>query len=87
MLYELKEIKESSAFFVIVEAGGKSYLFGRSIRGEFDVSSVLESFGGGGHEFASAGKFEGVPAERLKGLLEALLKGEKVPLKVKEIMS
>lgn len=87
LLYELKEIKESSAFFVIVEAGGKSYLFGRSIRGEFDVSSVLESFGGGGHEFASAGKFEGVPAERLKGLLEALLKGEKVPLKVKEIMS
>ena len=52
-----------------------------------DVSAVLESFGGGGHEFASAGKFEGVPAERLKGLLEALLKGEKVPLKVKEIMS
>jgi len=87
LLYELKEIKESSAFFVIVEAGGKSYLFGRSIRGEFDVSSVLESFGGGGHEFASAGKFEGVPAERLKSLLEALLKGEKVPLKVKEIMS
>lgn len=87
LLYELKEIKESSAFFVIVEAGGKSYLFGRSIRGEFDVSAVLESFGGGGHEFASAGKFEGVPAERLKGLLEALLKGEKVPLKVKEIMS
>ncbi len=87
LLYELKEIKESSAFFVIVEAGGKSYLFGRSIRGEFDVSAVLESFGGGGHEFASAGKFEGVPAERLKGLLEALLKGEKVPLKAKEIMS
>ena len=87
LLYELKEIKESSAFFVIVEAGGKSYLFGRSIRGEFDVSAMLESFGGGGHEFASAGKFEGVPAERLKGLLEALLKGEKVPLKVKEIMS
>ena len=87
LLYELKEIKESSAFFVIVEAGGKSYLFGRSIRGEFDVSAVLESFGGGGHEFASADKFEGVPAERLKGLLEALLKGEKVPLKVKEIMS
>ncbi len=87
LLYELKEIKESSAFFVIVEAGGKSYLFGRSIRGEFDVAGVLESFGGGGHEFASAGKFEGVPAERLKGLLEALLKGEKVPLKAKEIMS
>ncbi|MFN3471191.1 MAG: CBS domain-containing protein [Aquificaceae bacterium] len=87
LLYELRELRESSAFFVIVEAGGKSYLFGRSIRGEFDVSEVLEKFGGGGHEFASAGKFEGVPAERLKSLLESLLKGEKIPLKIKEIMS
>ncbi len=87
LLYELKEVKESSAFFVIVEAGTKTYLFGRSLRDEFDVSKVLERFGGGGHEFASAGKFEGVSGERLKALLESLLKGEEVPLKVKDIMA
>ncbi|MFN7065079.1 MAG: CBS domain-containing protein [Aquificaceae bacterium] len=87
LLYDLKEIRESSAFFVIVEAGGKSYLFGRSIRGEFDVAKLLQNFGGGGHEFASACKFEGLSAERLKVLLEALLKGEEVPLRIKEMMS
>ncbi len=87
LLYELRDIREASAFFVVVEAGGKTYLFGRALRDEFDVSEVLKGLGGGGHEFASAVKLEGVSGERLKNLLEALLKGEKVPLKVKEIMS
>ncbi len=87
LVYELRDIRESSAFFVIVEAGGKTYLFGRAIRNEFDVSEVLRKLGGGGHEFASAAKFEGVSGERLKGLLEAMLRGERVPLKVDEVMS
>lgn len=87
LLYELRDIRESSAFFVIVEAGGKTYLFGRALKDEFDVSEVLSKLGGGGHEFASASKFEGLSGERLKSILEALLKGEKVPLKVKDIMS
>ncbi|MFN3598961.1 MAG: CBS domain-containing protein [Aquificaceae bacterium] len=87
LIYELRDIKESTAFFVIAEAGGKTYLFGRSLKGEFDVSEILEKFGGGGHEFASACKFEGLSAERLKALLEALLKGEEIPLKIRQIMS
>ncbi|MCS6999146.1 MAG: CBS domain-containing protein [Aquificaceae bacterium] len=87
LFYELRDIREASAFFVIVEAGNKTYLFGRSVRGEFDVSELLQRFGGGGHEFASAVKFEGVSGERLKEVLKALLKGEKTPLKVEEVMS
>ncbi|MFN3946851.1 MAG: DHH family phosphoesterase, partial [Aquificaceae bacterium] len=66
LIYDLRDVRESVAFFVIVEAGGKTYLFGRSLKGEFDVSKVLERFGGGGHEFASACKLEGLSAERLK---------------------
>ncbi|MFN3871237.1 MAG: CBS domain-containing protein [Aquificaceae bacterium] len=87
LIYDLRDVRESVAFFVIVEAGGKTYLFGRSLKGEFDVSKVLERFGGGGHEFASACKLEGLSAERLKALLEALLKGEEIPLKIREVMS
>ncbi|RME10532.1 MAG: CBS domain-containing protein, partial [Aquificota bacterium] len=87
LLYELRDIRESSAFFVIVEAGGKTYLFGRALKDEFDVSEVFTKLGGGGHEFASAAKFEGLSGERLKSILEALLKGERVPLRVEQIMS
>ncbi|MCS6957671.1 MAG: CBS domain-containing protein [Aquificaceae bacterium] len=87
LLYEIKDIKDASAFFVIAEAGGKTYLFGRSVRGELDVSNVLQRFGGGGHEFASAVKLEGVSSERLKEILQALLRGESLPLRVEEAMS
>ncbi len=87
LLYELRDLREASAFFVVAEAGGKTYLFGRSLKDEFDVSEILRKLGGGGHEFASAAKFEGVSGERLKSLLEAILKDERVPIRVKDIMS
>ncbi|MDW8433885.1 MAG: CBS domain-containing protein [Aquificaceae bacterium] len=87
LIYQLKDIRESSAFFAVVEAGNKTYLFGRSVRGEFDVSEVLRKFGGGGHEFASAVKLEGVSGERLKSLLKSMLMGKKVPLRVGEVMA
>ncbi|MEZ0361616.1 MAG: CBS domain-containing protein [Hydrogenobacter sp.] len=87
ILYELKEVKEASALFVIVSAGHKTYVFGRSIKEEFDVSKVLEYIGGGGHAFASATKLEGVDAERIKSILTSLLEGKKVMLKVKDVMT
>lgn len=87
LVYELRDVKDASAFFVIVEAGNKTYLFGRSIRNEFDVSQLLNKFGGGGHEFASACKLEGVSGERVKSILVALLRGERVPLLVSDVMS
>ncbi|MFN3813132.1 MAG: CBS domain-containing protein [Aquificaceae bacterium] len=87
ILYDLKEVRESSAFFAIVSAGQKTYVFGRSLRKEFDVSSVLERIGGGGHTFASATKLEGVDAQRVKSIVLSLIKGERVLLKVEDIMS
>ncbi|SHK30420.1 CBS domain-containing protein [Thermocrinis minervae] len=86
-VYRLREVEDSDAFFVIVQAGDKVYLFGRSIRGSFDVAQVLEKLGGGGHEYASALKLHHVSAERVRSLLVKLLKGEHVPLRVKDVMS
>ncbi len=87
ILYDLKEVRESSAFFAIVSAGQKTYVFGRSLKGEFDVSSVLERIGGGGHTFASATKLEGIDAQRVKSIVLSLIKGERVLLKIEDIMS
>ncbi|WP_448588437.1 CBS domain-containing protein [Thermocrinis sp.] len=87
VIYRLEDAKDSDAFFVIVSAGSKTYLFGRGLKGRFDTSKVLEVFGGGGHSFASAVKLEDVEAERLKTLLVQVLKGEKPAIKVKDVMN
>ncbi len=87
IIYDLREVRDSSALFVIVSAGYKTYVFGRSLRGELDVNKILEHFGGGGHTFASATKLEGAHAERVKSVLTSLLEGKRVALKVKEVMS
>ncbi|RMH05308.1 MAG: CBS domain-containing protein, partial [Aquificota bacterium] len=87
LIYELREVRDSAGFFVIVEAGNKTYVFGRSIKGVYHVNRVLERLGGGGHEFAGAVKLEGVSGERLKGVIKHLVKGEPVPIRVRDIMS
>ncbi|RUM29823.1 MAG: poly-A polymerase [Aquifex sp.] len=87
LLYEIKDLKESDAFFVIVEAEGKTYVFGRSQDSDINVGEILSHFGGGGHKEAGAVKLENVPAERLKELLKVYLKKKYVKLKVKDIMN
>ena len=87
VVYRLEDAKSSDAFFVIVSAGSKTYLFGRGLKDKFDTSKVLEVFGGGGHSFASAVKLENVEAERIKTILVQILKGENPPIKVRDIMN
>jgi len=88
LLYEIKDLKEADAFFVIVEAENKTYVFGRSQTKEIDVGKVLEQFGGGGHPEAGATKLENVSAQRVKNLLVNFLKGIKTPrIRVGDIMS
>ena len=88
LLYEIKDLKEADAFFVIVEAQGKTYVFGRSQTKEIDAGKVLSYFGGGGHPQAGALKLENVSAERIKTLLARYLKGIKPPkIRVGDIMS
>ncbi len=78
LVYELKEFTENvDAFFVIYEAGGKTYLFGRAVNTGFDVAKVLKKLGGGGHKEASSLKLSNISAERVKRrLLEVLLQNE-----------
>ncbi len=88
LLYEVKDLKEADAFFVIIEAEGKTYVFGRSQAKDIDVGSILERFGGGGHPEAGATKLENVSAQRIKNLLIRYLRGLKPPkFKVGDIMS
>ncbi|RUM28587.1 MAG: poly-A polymerase, partial [Aquifex sp.] len=87
LLYEIKDLKESDAFFVIIEAEGKTYVFGRSQSEDIDVGEILSHFGGGGHREAGAVKLENVSAERIKELIKAFLKRKYVKLKVRDIMN
>lgn len=87
LLYEIKDLKEADAFFVIIEAEGKTYVFGRSQNPEIDVGKILEPFEGGGHREAAATKLENVPAERIKELLIGFIKKKHLKLKVKDIMN
>jgi len=87
LLYEIKDLKESDAFFVIIEAEGKTYVFGRSQSEDIDVGEILSHFGGGGHREAGAVKLENVSAERIKELIKAFLRRRHVKLKVKDIMN
>lgn len=88
LLYEIKDLKEADAFFVIIEAQNKTYVFGRSQTKDIDAGKILSQFGGGGHPEAGATKLENVSAERIKNLLIGYLKGIKPPrLRVGDIMS
>ena len=88
LLYEIRELKESNAFFVIVEAGNKTYVFGRSKDKDIDVGKILTAFGGGGHEEASSVKLENVSAKRIKELIIKYLRDSQLPkIHVRDIMS
>ncbi|GAB6065158.1 A-adding tRNA nucleotidyltransferase [Aquifex pyrophilus] len=87
LLYEIKDLKESDAFFVILEAEGKTYVFGRSQSEDIDTGEILSKIGGGGHREAGAVKLENVPAERVKEILKGILTERFVKLRVREIMS
>ena len=88
LLYDIKDLKEADAFFVILEAEGKTYVFGRSQDPEIDAGRILSHFGGGGHREAGALKLENVPAQRIKSLIVNFLKSEgPVRIKVGDVMT
>ncbi len=88
LLYEIKDFKESDAFFLIVEAGSKTYVFGRSQNRKIDAGKILSGIGGGGHPEAGALKLEGVSAERIKSIIKRLITEEGPSgFRVKDIMS
>jgi len=89
LLYQLKEFEANhlAGFFIIFEAGNKTYIFGRSLIEEFNVSKYLEKLGGGGHKGAGSLKLEGISAERVKKRLKDILTGKLRDISVKNFMS
>ncbi len=88
LLYEMKDLKEADAFFVIVEAENKTYVFGRSQTEDINVGEILSHLGGGGHPFAGAVKLENVSAGRIKTLLISHLRGLSAPrVRVGDVMT
>ncbi|HIO42291.1 MAG TPA: CBS domain-containing protein [Aquifex sp.] len=76
LVYRMKEFTERvDGFFIVYEAGNKTYLFGRAVNPNFDASAVLRRLGGGGHGAAASLKVEGIPAERVKKRLVDVLTG------------
>ena len=88
LVYQLKEFTEKvDGFFIVYEAGNKTYIFGRANNKNFNVAEVLRRLGGGGHEEAASLKLEGIPAERVKKRLKDLLKGDLENLYIERFMS
>ena len=79
VVYKLKEFTSGvDGFFIVYEAGNKTYIFGRAVNERFDVADILKRLGGGGHREAASLKVEGIPAERIKKRLIDVLTG-KIP--------
>ena len=76
LLYEVKDLKEVDAYFVIIEAGRKTYVFGRSQCKEIDAGDLLSRIGGGGHPEAGSVKLENVSAQRVKTVIKRILMRE-----------
>ncbi len=76
LVYKLKEFTEKvDAFFIVYEAGNKTYVFGRANNPEYNTAEVMKKLGGGGHGEASSLKLEGIPAERVKKRILDVLRG------------
>ena len=76
LVYQLKEFTENvDGFFIVYEAGNKTYVFGRAVNPEYNTAEVMKKLGGGGHGEASSLKLEGISAERVKKRLLDILQG------------
>ena len=74
LVYQLKEFTENvDGFYIIYEAGNKTYVFGRAVNSDYNTAEVLKKLGGGGHGEASSLKLEGITAERVKKRLLDIL--------------
>jgi len=74
LAHRIMDMEDIDALIMLIEMEGKIVIIGRSRTAEFDVTSVLSIFGGGGHPSAGSAKVEGVPLELIE---ETILK--KIP--------
>jgi len=85
---KLALIEEADIVFCWVKMKDKIYLVGRSDDKDVDVSKVLLSLGGGGHQFASSAVIKDINFEKITEILiSSLKKNIKQPVVSKNIMT
>lgn len=85
---KLSQIEDINVVFCWVKMKDKIYIVGRSDDNDVDVSKILSTFGGGGHQFASSAIVKDLSFEKIKEMLiSSLKKNIKKPLVAKNIMT
>jgi len=85
---KILEERDLDALFSILKMGKKTYIIGRSMTEDIDLSVIIKLIGGGGHRGAASAKSDEADLDKLYNQIKSLLKENIKPaLKVKDIMS
>ncbi|HOP99488.1 MAG TPA: CBS domain-containing protein [Acetivibrio clariflavus] len=85
---KILEERDLDALFSILKMGKKTYIIGRSMTEDIDLSVIMKLIGGGGHRGAASAKSDEADLDKLYNQIKSLLKENIKPaLKVKDIMS
>lgn len=85
---KILEERDLDAFFSIMRMKNKTYIIGRSVSEEIDLSVIMKLMGGGGHKGAGSSKSDEADLEKIQWELLEILKSNISPvLKVCDIMS
>jgi len=85
---KILEERDLDALFSIMRMGKKTYIIGRSMTEDIDLSVIMRLIGGGGHKGAASAKSDEADLEKICNQIKAVLKENIKPvIKVKDIMS
>ncbi len=85
---KILEERDLDALFSIMRMKNKTYIIGRSVREEIDLSIIMKLIGGGGHKGAGSSKSDEDNLEKIHSDLKETLETNISPvIKVQDIMS
>jgi len=85
---KILEERDFDALFSIMRMGKKTYIIGRSMTEDIDLSVIMKLIGGGGHKGAASAKSDETDLDKLYNQIKSVLKENIRPaMKVKDIMS
>lgn len=85
---KILEERDLDALFSIMRMGKKTYMIGRSMTEDIDLSVIMRLVGGGGHKGAASAKTDETDLNKIYEQIKCVLKENIKPvMKVKDIMS
>ncbi|WP_010243585.1 CBS domain-containing protein [Acetivibrio cellulolyticus] len=85
---KILEERDLDALFSIMRMGHKTYIIGRSITEEIDLSIIMKLIGGGGHKGAGSAKSDERDLQKISSNIKAVLRENVRPIiMAKDIMS